>query len=75
MIREGPFRLMPSTFGHCPFGGGGGHNACPDGLGHLFREELSKFKCAYPCFWGGLKACPDGLGHLLFSEAYNPAEW
>ena len=42
-----------------------GLNACPDGLGHLFREELSKFKWAYPCFWGGLNACPDGLGHLL----------
>ena len=39
MIREGPFRLMPSTFGHCPFGGGGGHNACPDGLGHLLFSE------------------------------------
>ena len=48
-------------FGHCPFGvglGGGGLNACQDGLGHLFREELSMFKGAFACF------CEDGLGHL-----------
>ena len=38
---------------------GGGLNACPHGLGHLFREELSKFKWANPCFLGGLNACPD----------------
>ena len=25
---------------------------CPDGLGCLFREELSKFKWAFPCFGG-----------------------
>ena len=54
---------------------GGGLNACSDGLGHLFREELSKFKWAYPCFWGGLNACPDGLGHLLREELSNPEEW
>ena len=53
---------MPPTFGHCPFGGVGGLNACPDGLGHLFREELSKFKWAYPCFLGGLNTSQDGLG-------------
>ena len=35
---------LVSLFGHCPFGGGGGLNACQDDLGHLFREELSKFK-------------------------------
>ena len=29
---------------------GGGLNACQDGLGHLFREELSKFKGALACF-------------------------
>ena len=40
-------------------------NACLGGLGHLFREELSKFKWAYPCFWGALNACPDGLEHLF----------
>ena len=50
-IREDPFWLTPPTFGHCPFGVGG-LNACPDGLGQLFKEELSKFKWAYPCFWG-----------------------
>ena len=32
-----------------------------EGLGHLFREELSKFKWAFPCFWVG----PDDLGHLF----------
>ena len=48
--------MTPPTFGHCPFGGG--LNACPDGLGHLFREELSKFYWAYPCFWGGSKRLP-----------------
>ena len=31
---------------------GGGLNACPDGLGHLLREELSKFKRASACFGG-----------------------
>ena len=35
------------------------------GLGHLFRGKLSKFKWAFPCFWGGLNACPDDLGHLF----------
>ena len=30
----------------------GGLNACPDGLGHLLREELSKFKRASACFGG-----------------------
>ena len=30
----------------------GGLNACPDGLGHLFREELSMFKGAFAYFWG-----------------------
>ena len=32
--------------------GRGGLNAFQDGLGHLFREELSKFKGAFACFWG-----------------------
>ena len=30
-------------------------NACLGGLGHLFREELSKFNWAFPCFLGGSK--------------------
>ena len=34
---------MYSAIGHCPFGVGD-LNACLDGLGHLFREELFKFK-------------------------------
>ena len=41
--RSEPYSIGPPTFGHCPFG-----------LGHLFREELSKLKWAYPCFWRGL---------------------
>ena len=46
------------TFGHWPFFffffffGGGGLNAYPDGLGHLFREELSMVKWAFAHFWG-----------------------
>ena len=28
-------------------GGGGGLNPCPDGLGHFFREEFTKFKRAF----------------------------
>ena len=45
-VREAPFNKMPPLFGHCPFGGGG-LNPCPDGLGHFFREEFSKFKGAF----------------------------
>ena len=63
-LREDPFTLTPPPFGHCPFGGGG-LNACPDGLGHLFREELSKFKWAYPCFLGGSKRLPRWFGALI----------
>ena len=44
---------------------GGGLNPCPDGLGHFFKEEFSKFKRAFAWFWGGLNPCPDGLGHLF----------
>ena len=43
---------------------GGGLDPCQDGLGHLFREELSKFKWAFGWLWGGQNACQDGLGHL-----------
>ena len=60
---EGPYQLLSPTFGHCPLGRGC-LNACPDGLGHLFREELSKFKWAFAWLWGGQNACQDGLGHL-----------
>ena len=45
-LREAPFNNMPPLFGHCPFGGGG-LDPCPDGLGHFFREEFSKFKRAF----------------------------
>ena len=65
VFREAPFNLSPPLFGHCPFVGGGWLNPCPDGLGHFFREEFSKFKGAFAWFWGGLNPCPDGLGHLF----------
>ena len=42
-LREDPFNKMPPLFGHCPFGGGGGRTPCPDGLGHIFREDFSIF--------------------------------
>ena len=41
-IREAPFNKVPPLFGHCPFGGGG-LNPCPEGLGHLFRDEHEQF--------------------------------
>ena len=34
--------------------GEGGSNPCEDGLGHLFREELSRFKWAFTCFAASL---------------------
>ena len=53
MLREAPLRKLQGPFGHCQNGGeGGGLNACQDGLGHLFSEELSKLKGAFVCFWG-----------------------
>ena len=64
LVREYTFALTAPTFGHCPFGWVG-LNAWPDGLGHLFREELPKFKWAFPCFFGVLNACPDGLPGAL----------
>ena len=66
-VREAPFYESPPLFGHCPFGGGG-LNPCPDGLGHFFREEFSKFKRAFAWLCGGLNPCPDGLGHLFRDE-------
>ena len=50
-VREAPLRKLQGLFGHCP-NGGGGLDPCPDGLGHLFREELSMFKGAVACFGG-----------------------
>ena len=49
MSLEDPYQLLSPTFGHCPLRG---LNACPDGLGHLLREELSKFKRASAGFGG-----------------------
>ena len=50
-VREAPTKMSPLLFGHCSFGGGG-LDPCQDGLGHLFREELSKFKWAFALLWG-----------------------
>ena len=50
-FREAPFNLSPPPCGHCPFGGGG-LNPCPDGLGHLFRENGKK-ECPFECGGGG----------------------
>ena len=38
--------------GIAQMGEGGGLNPCPNGLGHLFWEELSMFKGAFSYFWG-----------------------
>ena len=59
-----PFQFVPPPIWGFPVWGGGGLNPCPDGLGHFFREEFSKFKWAFASFWGGLNPCQDGLGHL-----------
>ena len=58
--------MLPLLFGHCPFGGG--LDPCQDGLGHLFREELSMFKWVFASVKDGVKACQDALGHLLPSK-------
>ena len=73
VLREAPLKKSCSQFGHCPFGEGG-LNACQDGLGHLFREELSKFKWAFAWLWGGHNACQDGSGHLC-SENWMGIKW
>ena len=44
LVREAPIKFMSL---HCPNGGEGGLNACPDGWGTFFREEFSKFKRAF----------------------------
>ena len=50
-VREAPLRKLQPPNGHFQ-NGEGGQNACQDGLGHLFREELSMFKGAFACFGG-----------------------
>ena len=47
-----------------PKWGGGGLDPCPNGLGHLFREELSMFKGAYAWF-GGSEPLPGWFGALM----------
>ena len=61
-------RNISVHFGIARLGGVGGLNPCQDGLGHLFRGELSKYKHA---FWGGQKACQDGLGHLFYRRIFT----
>ena len=41
-----PFQLVNTSMWALPVWGGG-LNPCPDGLGHFFREEFSKFKRAF----------------------------
>ena len=65
LTKGSPFLIWALFFWGLPVWGGGGLNTCPDGLGHFFREEFSKFKRAFAWFWGGLNPCPDGLGHLF----------
>ena len=69
-LREAPPKKNLCSFGHCPFGGGG-QNDCQDGLWHLFRGELSKYKQAFAWFWGGQKACQDGLWHLFYRRIFT----
>ena len=64
LVREAPTEIARLLFGHCPFGGGG-LKACQDGLGHLFREELSKFKWAICLIEGGSKCLPGWFGALM----------
>ena len=61
-LREAPLKKLQGLFGHCP--NGGGLNACQDGLGNLFIEELSMFKGAFACF-GGSEPLPGWLGVLM----------
>ena len=42
-----PFQFVPPFIWALPFWGGVGLNPCPDGLGHFFREDFSKFKRAF----------------------------
>ena len=47
IIHKGsPFQLVTTSIWALPVWGGG-LNPCPDGLGHFFREEFSKFKWAF----------------------------
>ena len=41
----------------------------------LFREELSKFKWLFSCFWGGLNNCPDGLWHIFIATMVIFSNW
>ena len=41
IVREAPVWKRSGLFGHFP-NGGGGLNACPDGLGHLFRDKCAR---------------------------------
>ena len=66
-LREAPLKKLQGLFGHCP-NGGGGLNACPNGLGHLFREEVPQLKWAFFGLWGGKDGCQDGLGLLCLCE-------
>ena len=59
-LRGAPFNMLSLLFGHCPFGGGG-LNACPNGLGQLFREVQTGI-CL---ILGGSKPLPRWFGALM----------
>ena len=61
-VRQAPLKKSQGLFGHCP--NGGGLDPCPDGLGHLFREELSMFKGAFAWF-GASEPLPGWFGALM----------
>ena len=46
-LREAPLKKNAVSIWALPVWGGGGLDPCHDVLGHLFREELSKFKWAF----------------------------
>ena len=50
---------------------GGGLNACQDGLGHLFREEVPQFKWAICLIVGGSKCLPGWFGALTIEKNYQ----
>ena len=67
MLREAPDKKRPGLFGHCP-NGGGGLDPCPNGLGHLFWEELFMFKGAFAWF-GGSEPLPGWFGAPTLSNS------
>ena len=59
-----PTEKVAGSIRALPKWGRGGLEPCLNGLGHLFREELSMFKWAFPCF-GGSEPLPGWFGALM----------